>query len=420
MTERGGAGDLATVAMTMRAEDLPRADSAALEPRLEAIYREHHGFVWSTLLRLGVPSAGVDDACQDVFLIVFRRLDDFEGRSQLRTWLFSIARRVAFRHRRGAQRAARKLDAFAAEPARTENLDDALEHRRAAMLVLHALDELDDDKRTAVVLHVFEGMSGPKISEMLGLPLDTAYSRIKAGRRVLRARLAALGVGDEARVLEEARRQTTASSTARRRVALLLAVRLTPTPVLAGVAWKGFAAAVVLGAAGLVGSNVIRNATTEVQSTSVVAVARPDLQRAAPPTRLPRAQPIAPVEVAAAPVLGVTQEKAPRRSPQLELTPERSERGLQEEVALIGAVKSALDRGRPADAMRRLDEHARLFSAGELSLERRGYRAIALCELGKSTQGRGVGRVFVKSRPTATLAGRVREACNLDGPSNSR
>lgn len=98
---------------------------------------------------------------------------------------------------------------------------------------------------------------------------------------------------------------------------------------------------------------------------------------------------------------------------ELRAASEAGEDGLQEEVALIGAVKSALDRGRPADAIRRLDEHARLFSTGELSLERRGYRAIALCELGKDIQGRGAGRTFVKAHPNATLAGRVREACSL-------
>lgn len=400
----------------MRAEGLPAADSAELEPRLEAIYREHHGFVWSTLLRLGVPAASVDDACQDVFLIVFRRLGDFEGRSQLRTWLFSIARRVAFRHRRGAQRSARKVQAFAAEPLRVENLDDALEQRRAAMHVLHALDELDDDKRTAVVLHIFEGMSGPKIAEALGLPLDTAYSRIKAGRRVLRARLTALGVGDDARVLEAARRDTEASDGARRRVAVLLAGRLNPAPMLAGAAWKGAAAAVLLGVVGLVATNATREPALDAQKTSAAVVSgQPEPQAEVSPTVSPRTQPTEPVEVTAVRAPGVIRKKVRSRSPHSNPKASPDDDGLLEEVALIGAVKNALDRGRPADAMRRLDEHARLFSAGELSLERRGYRAIALCELGKDTQGRGAGRTFVKSHPNATLVGRVREACNLQG-----
>lgn len=409
--------------MTMRAEGLPGAESAELEPRLEAIYREHHGFVWSTLLRLGVPSASVDDACQDVFLIVFRRLSDFEGRSQLRTWLFSIARRVAFRHRRGAQRAARKVQAFAADaqPLRVENLDDALEQRRAAMLVLHALDELDDDKRTAVVLHVFEGMSGPQIAETLGLPIDTAYSRIKAGRRVLRARLAALGVGDDPRILEAAGRDTEASDGARRRVALLLAVRLNPSPILAGAAWKGVAAAVFLGAVGLVAGNVNSEPAPKAHSTPAVVIPNQLEPEVASSRTVPsRSRPIEPVEVRAAHEPEMLPTKVASRSPPPIHKPEAGEDGLQEEVALIGAVKSALDRGRPADAIRRLDEHARLFSTGELSLERRGYRAIALCELGKDIQGRGAGRTFVKAHPNATLAGRVREACSLQTNSSPR
>ncbi|MEZ5243449.1 MAG: RNA polymerase sigma factor, partial [Acidimicrobiales bacterium] len=64
-------------------------------PSFRDVYRAHHAYVWRCLLRLGVDAATVDDAVQDVFIVVHRKLDDFEGRAAVKTWLFAIARRVA-------------------------------------------------------------------------------------------------------------------------------------------------------------------------------------------------------------------------------------------------------------------------------------------------------------------------------------
>lgn len=396
---------------TASARAIP-ADEPTLEPRLEALYREHHGFVWSSLLRLGVPSSAVDDACQDVFLIVFRRLDDFEGRSEIRTWLFAIARRVAFRHRRGAQRAERKARALAAEPPRLISLEELFEKRRAADLVLEAMDELDEDKRAAMVMHVLEGMSGPEVAATLGLPVDTAYSRIKAGRRVLRARLSALGVADDPRVYEAARRQTRPAAGARRRVAALLAARLAGSPFVAATAWKIAAIAVAVGAIGLVGARVLQSPASPSPAVTAARAPAEVESPATPPVVAP--VPAKPVVVAASPdpepELAATVTK-PRAAPAV-VGDDPGDR-LREEVALIGGVKAALDDGRPSDAMKTLDDHARRFPEGELAPERRGYRAIALCTLGKDAQGRGAGRTFVKRHHGSTLAGRVRAACGL-------
>jgi len=404
--------------MTMPAPSPQRG----LEPRLEAIYRRHHAFVWSSLLRLGVPWASVDDACQDVFLIVFRRLDAFEGRSRLRTWLFAIARRVAFRHRRGAERAERKARALAAEPTRMRSFEEVLENREAASLVLHALDELDDDKRTAVVLHVLEGMSGPQVASTLGLPLDTAYSRIKAGRRVLRRRLRALGIHDEPQLFDDAREQTRPPPDAPGRVAALLTVRLAGPSVTTVAVWKGLAAALALGiAATWVGartrSDVPRSAPAsaalsagseaEPERRGAAAVVSPPLER--PEGAQARAQESKPV-----PVHRSARHRASGKARSLHID------RLGEEVVLIGSVKRALDEDRPRDAMLRLDDHARRFPGGELTPERRGYRAVALCRVGNATQGRGEARTFLDAHPQATLAARVRSACALEDGATER
>src|SRR5262245_13622962 len=81
---------------------------------LEAVYRQHFSATWRVLRRLGVPDAQLDDATQDVFLVVHRKLADFDGRSPLRSWIVAIAVRIASEYRRRGNRA------------RTEPLDEAI------------------------------------------------------------------------------------------------------------------------------------------------------------------------------------------------------------------------------------------------------------------------------------------------------
>src|SRR5690606_28421405 len=61
---------------------------------LSAIYRAHQDYVARVLHHCGLEAGMIDDALQDVFLVVHRRLADFDGRTSIRNWLYGIARRV--------------------------------------------------------------------------------------------------------------------------------------------------------------------------------------------------------------------------------------------------------------------------------------------------------------------------------------
>jgi RNA polymerase sigma-70 factor (ECF subfamily) len=153
--------------------------------RLSAIYSEHFEFVWRSLRRLGAPEHALEDATQDVFLVAARRLDEFEGRSSIRTWLFGIAMRVVRTQRRTAWRHQRKVDALAA--AVPEEPGDPIERRDAQRLLLALLGELDDDKRAVYVLAELEGMTVVEIAEGLGANVNTIYTRLRAARQQLHA-----------------------------------------------------------------------------------------------------------------------------------------------------------------------------------------------------------------------------------------
>lgn len=153
-------------------------------PQFDELYRRYFRFTWSVLRRLGVPEASIEDAAQEVWVIVHRRLDRLESPHAARSWLFQIARRVAAHHRRGEQRSQRKLDALSwIAPRRSQPHAE----RDSVLTVETLLGKLDARKREAFVLSELEGWSAPEIARAAGTNPNTVYSRIRVAREELRA-----------------------------------------------------------------------------------------------------------------------------------------------------------------------------------------------------------------------------------------
>jgi len=154
-----------------------------------AIFEQFAPFVWRTLRRLGVAEADVEDVSQDVFVTVHRKLATFEGRSSLRTWIYGIALRVASDHRRRAhvrrERSTSRPPERVASPTQPRDLD----RRRARAALDRALDTLDDDKRAVMVLYEIEELPMADVASAVGCPLQTAYARLYAGRRLVKEAL---------------------------------------------------------------------------------------------------------------------------------------------------------------------------------------------------------------------------------------
>ena len=168
------------------------ARSLALQSQFERVYQEQFPFVWRSLGALGVTGPTRDDAAQDVFLVVHRRLGEFQGRSSLRTWIFAIVEHVAFNHRRADRRKHAPLvrldEAHSSEePGPFERAQD----REIAEFLEHFLDGLRAEQRLLFVLVLVEQMSAPEVAEVLGIPLNTAYTRIRAVKQAFRKAAAA-------------------------------------------------------------------------------------------------------------------------------------------------------------------------------------------------------------------------------------
>jgi RNA polymerase sigma-70 factor, ECF subfamily len=174
-------GSLALPALTVEmpaAAHAEPAESAAGPPAFDTVYAAHFAFVWRVLRTLGVAEAALDDAAQDVFVVVHRRLSEFEGRAAMTTWLFAIARRVACSYRRKDGRTETLDD----EPAGAADTFAALSRAEAAATVMAILDTMDEDKRIVFALVELEQLSVPEVARMLELNLNTAYSRLRLAR----------------------------------------------------------------------------------------------------------------------------------------------------------------------------------------------------------------------------------------------
>jgi RNA polymerase sigma-70 factor, ECF subfamily len=167
-----------------------RAQALQAVPSFEVIYSEHFDLVFRNIRRLGVPETLVDDAVQEVFLVVYRRLGQFEGRSSLKTWIFSIVTRVASDHRRAIRRKSpharapdATIDADDVADERAEGPHERMERLEGVRLLHRLLDELDDDKRIVLVLAELESMTAVEIADALGENVNTVYARLRAARR---------------------------------------------------------------------------------------------------------------------------------------------------------------------------------------------------------------------------------------------
>ncbi|HEY3493479.1 MAG TPA: sigma-70 family RNA polymerase sigma factor [Polyangiaceae bacterium] len=154
----------------------------------EELYDRHFDFVWTSLRRIGVPVADLPDVAQEVFVVVHRRLPEFEHRAKLTTWLFQICWYAAKDRRRRAHVRREVADgaAIEASTAPGDRADTLLERRDDVLLFESVLDGMNPDQREVFVMFELAELTGEEISATLEIPLATAYSRLRLAREAFR------------------------------------------------------------------------------------------------------------------------------------------------------------------------------------------------------------------------------------------
>jgi len=188
---------LRTIVMEVRRQHAPPIEQT---PPLRTVFEEHGAFVCRSLRLLGIREADLDDVLQEVFVVVYQRLHDYEERGRARAWLYSICTRVARAQRR---KFVRRREEMAAEFPESPVAPTQLEHiadREALARGQELLSRLPREQRDVFWLYEVEDQPMAEIARALGCPLQTAYSRLhKARERILaEVQLTASKDGDHA------------------------------------------------------------------------------------------------------------------------------------------------------------------------------------------------------------------------------
>ncbi len=174
-------------------------ESREVRASFRAMYDAHVDFVWRNLRRLGVNETEVDDKTQEVFVIAHRRFGDFEERGHgPRAWLFQIVLRIASDARRHRRRHPVDPDGGLAQERESiaPPQADAFDRREQLHLLDRALATIEVGRRAVLLLHEIEEMTAPEIADVMGIPLNTVYSRLRVARAELEEAVEQLRVGE--------------------------------------------------------------------------------------------------------------------------------------------------------------------------------------------------------------------------------
>jgi RNA polymerase sigma-70 factor (ECF subfamily) len=151
-------------------------------PNLSMVVERELAQVCRTLRRQGLSVADAEDVSQEVFLTMWRRWSDYDPRRPLRAWLAGMALRTAYRFTGRQGREVPRgfiVDAPDDQPTPEDHASEASERT----LVLEVLSELSERERTVLQARDVDGVPMQDIAGRLGIPLQTAYTRLRSGRR---------------------------------------------------------------------------------------------------------------------------------------------------------------------------------------------------------------------------------------------
>ena len=155
-------------------------------PTLAELFQAHARFVWRVLAAHGIRDADIEDAAQEVFLIVHRRMEDWDpARAAARTWLYAIASRVAANHRKRVHHSREQSSAELEHPAGGVEPEAEVDRSRLIVRLEQAIAALDDAKRDVFVLFELQELSMKEVADTVGCPVQTAYARLYAARRAI-------------------------------------------------------------------------------------------------------------------------------------------------------------------------------------------------------------------------------------------
>jgi RNA polymerase sigma-70 factor, ECF subfamily len=145
------------------------------------LFDAQHDYVYTSLLRLGVQSRDLEDLTHDVFLEVYAKREQYDTTRPIRPWLFAFALRFASDYRKLARHRTELREA-PDPPTDSPTAEEVLARKETAGLLIAALDALSLELRAVLVLYEIDETPMREITDALGIPLQTGYSRLRLAR----------------------------------------------------------------------------------------------------------------------------------------------------------------------------------------------------------------------------------------------
>ena len=177
--------------MTTMIESQSKAEAPAVPPTraadvpsFQVIYQQYLDFVWSSAGHLGARPDIIDDVVQDVFIVIHSKLATLQRPEALRSWIYGIVRRTVSDYRRSRRTRDTTGARLATEPKSNQPSPLDMAERNADLELLESnLAELDGSRREVFVMVEILEMTVPEVVQVLDIPLNTAYSRLRLARQ---------------------------------------------------------------------------------------------------------------------------------------------------------------------------------------------------------------------------------------------
>ena len=184
----------------------PAATEPAGEVDIGALFDAHAPYLCRVVHRLTGSAAAADDVVQEVFLVAYRRRHELEDRKGIRTWLYRVAVNHVRHGRRSHARYQRLLDGYKQHPDRevvghgpATAPDEASVRRQRGEHIHAVVQKLSEKQREVFVLYELEELEGAEIAEILDLPVNTVWSRLRLARAAFRKHWSAMVDLEESR-----------------------------------------------------------------------------------------------------------------------------------------------------------------------------------------------------------------------------
>jgi RNA polymerase sigma-70 factor (ECF subfamily) len=167
---------------------------------VERLVCKYQNRIYNVILKICRNPDDAAELTQDTFVKIIESIDSFQGRSSFYTWAFRIAVNLTLNFRkRKMSPGFTSLDASDAQPderssalsmvlldEKTPQPSEIAENRELCEIVQKAIDTLDEEHRTIIVLRDIEGMNYEQIADVLVIELGTVKSRLSRARAALR------------------------------------------------------------------------------------------------------------------------------------------------------------------------------------------------------------------------------------------